>query len=143
MPGDATLSLTNLKKISILCLALMSVAAVQAANVTTHHYDNLRTGWNQSETVLTPNAVRGASFGLLASVPLDEQVDAQPLLVTAQNIGGAQHDVVYVATENDTVYALDAASGAVLVHRSLGTPVPISALPGQCGNNSASDVHDI
>ena len=138
MPGDAALSLTNLTKFSILCLALMSVAAVQAANVTTHHYDNLRTGWNQSETILTPNAVRGASFGLLAAVPLDEQVDAQPLLVTGQNIAGGQHDVVYVATENDTVYALDAASGAILLQTSLGAPVPISALPGECGNNSAS-----
>ena len=132
------MSLTNLRTISIFCLALTSVAAVQAANVTTHHYDNLRTGWNQSETVLTPNAVRGATFGLLASVPLDEQVDAQPLLLTGQNIAGGLHDVVYVATENDTVYALDAASGAVLLQTSLGTPVPISALPGQCGNNSAS-----
>jgi len=132
------LSLTNLKKISIFCVVLMSVATVQAANVTTHHYDNMRTGWNQSETVLTPNAVRSASFGLLASVPLDEQVDAQPLLVTGQKIAGGQHDVVYVATENDTLYALDAASGAILLQTSLGTPVPISALPGQCGNNSAS-----
>jgi hypothetical protein len=129
----------HISRISIFCVvALTSVAAVQAANVTTHHYDNLRTGWNQSETVLTPNAVRSAGFGLLASVPLDEQVDAQPLLVTGQNIAGALHDVVYVATENDTVYALDAASGAVLLQTSLGTPVPISALPGQCGNNSAS-----
>ena len=132
------MSLTNLKKFSIFCVFLMSVAAVQAANVTTHHYDNLRTGWNPSETVLTPNAVRSASFGLLASIRLDEQVDAQPLLVTGQNIVNTLHDVVYVATENDTVYALDAASGAILLQRSLGTPVPISALPGQCGNNSAS-----
>jgi hypothetical protein len=132
------LSLTHFSKISIFCVVIISVASVQAANVTTHHYDNLRTGWNQSETVLTPNAVRGATFGLLASVPLDEQVDAQPLLVTGQTINGALHDVVYVATENDTVYALDAASGAVLLQTSLGTPVPISALPGQCGNNSAS-----
>lgn len=67
---------------------------------------------------------------------LDAQVDTQPLLLTNQVINGTTHDVLYVATENDTVYALDAASGAVLLTRTLGTPVPMSALPGECSNNS-------
>ncbi len=133
------MSVRKLGKGASICLALLVIAAAtaQTPNVTTHHYDNLRTGWNSTETVLTPAAVSGATFGLLASVTLDEQVDAQPLLVMGQSIAGGQHDVVYVATENNTVYALDAASGAVLLQKNLGTPVPQSALPGQCGNNSA------
>ena len=106
------------------------VGAVHAANVTTHHYDTLRTGWNPAETVLTPAAVSGASFQLSTTVMLDEQVDAQPLLLQGQSIPGLGiHDVVYVATEGDTVYGIDAATGAILLSRSLGTPVPYTALP--------------
>jgi hypothetical protein len=71
--------------------------------VTTYHYDNLRTGWNSEETVLTPSNVHSTTFGLLHSVTLDEQVDVQPLVVPGENITAGQHqgkhDVVYVATE--------------------------------------------
>jgi len=105
-------------------------------NVTTYHYDDLRTGWNQEEHSLTQAAVGSANFGQLARVSLDDQVDAQPLLVTNLSIAGGTHDVVYVATENNTVYAIDASSGSVLLSRNLGTPVPESDFPGQCNNNS-------
>jgi hypothetical protein len=129
---------TCLKGSLILSFALIAVSAesAQSINVTTHHYDNLRTGWDPNETVLTPSAVAGGSFQLQQQVALDEQVDAQPLLVTNQTIAGGHHDVVYVATENNTVYAVDAASGAILLSRNYGAPVPISALPGECLNNS-------
>jgi hypothetical protein len=122
----------------LLMLGLSALGCVaHAANVTTHHYDTLRTGWNPAETVLTPAAVSSASFQLSTTVSLDEQVDAQPLLLQAQLIPDqGTHDVVYVATEGDTVYAIDAASGAILLSRSLGTPVPYTALPGGCNNNS-------
>ncbi len=69
--------------------------------------------------------MNAASFGLLVTVPLDGRVDAEPLVAIGQAIDGqGVHDVVYVATEHNTVYALDAASGAVLWQRNLGTPVP-------------------
>src|ERR1019366_5818832 len=100
--------------------------------VTTYHYDNLRTGWNQQETTLSATNFP-ANFGILHTVPLDEQVDAQPLLVPGMTIAGGTHDVVYVATENNTVYAIDASSGAILLQRNLGTPVPT---PLGCTNNS-------
>jgi hypothetical protein len=120
-----------------LCAIALVAGTAQAAQVTTHHYDTLRTGWNSQESVLTPTTVSGSSFKLTTTVALDEQVDAQPLLLQAQAIPGqGTHDVVYVATENDTIYAIDASSGAVLGSRSLGTPVPATALPGQCNNNS-------
>jgi hypothetical protein len=99
--------------------------------VTTYHYNDLRTGWNKQETALSAAAFP-SSFGVLSTVAVDDQVDAQPLLVPAQFIAGGVHDVLYVVTENNTVYGLDAHSGAVLVSRNLGPPVPT---PLGCGNN--------
>jgi hypothetical protein len=113
-----------------------TLLAVGQIAITTYHYDNYRTGWNQSETVLTPANVGSPSFGLLQTVALDDQVDAQPLVVpgvqiTAGTLQGL-HDVVYVATENNTVYAIDAHSGAVLLSPNFGTPV---SNPLGCNNN--------
>jgi hypothetical protein len=106
------------------------------ASVTTYHNDNYRTGWNNAETVLTPVKVSGRTFNLLQSVALDDQVDAQPLVVPNQAISGqGTHDVVYVATESNSIYAIDATSGAVLLHVTLGSPVPYTSLPGSCNNN--------
>ncbi len=103
--------------------------------VTTYHYDNFRTGWNPDETSLTYNTV-SSSFGLLHTVTLDDQVDAQPLVVpnetTTRGAAPGKHDVVYVATENDTIYAIDASSGTVLFDQHLGSPVPS---PLGCNNN--------
>jgi|SRR5579863_868813 len=114
---------------SALCADQLTLASPVA--VTTYHYDNQRTGWNREETQLSAAAFP-TSFGVLASVPLDDQVDAQPLLVPAQTIAGGVHDVLYVVTEGNTVYALDANSGRILLSRKLGTPVPT---PLGCGNN--------
>jgi hypothetical protein len=103
----------------------------------------LRTGWNPNETVLTPNRVMngvgGLTFKMTASVVLDDQVDAQPLIVTGQAVPGqGTHDIVYVATENNTLYAIDANTDAILLQRNFGPPVPQSALPGGCNNNAAN-----
>ena len=109
-----------------LLLANALTAAAQVS-VTTYHYNNQRTGWNSSETVLTPANVNASRFGLLATVAVDDQVDAQPLFVPNVNITAGnnqgQHDVVYVVTGNDTVYAIDANSGTVLLSNHMGTPV--------------------
>jgi len=101
--------------------------ATSKQSVTTYHYDNYRTGWNQNETVLTPANVGSSSFGLLQTVTLDNQVDAQPLVVPGVNITAGDypgtHDVVYVVTENNTVYAIDAESGTILLSPNFGSPV--------------------
>jgi hypothetical protein len=119
--------------------ALASLAATAhtaaAANITTYHYDNQRTGWNPSETALTPATVASGKFGLLAQTTVDDQVDAQPLFVAGLSIAGGTHDVVYVATESNSVYAIDAHTGAVLLRNNFGPPVPSTALPGGCNNN--------
>jgi hypothetical protein len=118
---------------------LFLVSAVKAGGqtaVTTYHNDNFRTGWNSQETELTPANVNPTQFGGLATVAVDDQVDAQPLLVPGVNIttGGhkGQHDVVYVVTGNDTVYAIDANVGTILLSNHLGSPVK---KPLGCGNN--------
>ncbi|HTU47711.1 MAG TPA: hypothetical protein VMF91_21820 [Bryobacteraceae bacterium] len=94
-------------------------------NVLTYHNNAQRTGWNSTETVLTPANITPSTFGVVATVPLDDQVDAQPLVVTNQTISGqGTHNVVYVATANNTIYAIDASNGVVLLKQNFGTPVP-------------------
>ncbi len=126
-----TVSLVRLVQRCALLAVLGAVVgprqSVAQTPVTTYHNDNFRTGWNQNETTLTPTAVASPAFGWMATVPLDEQVDAEPLYVpnVTMTIGGKTglHNVVYVVTENNTVYAIGAGNFAVLVKRNLGTPV--------------------
>ena len=56
-------------------------------------------------------------------------------MVAGLTLGGAKHNVVYVATEGNTIYGIDGSTGAILVQTNLGTPVSISQLPGGCNNN--------
>lgn len=90
-------------------------------DVLTYHYDALRTGWNPSETDLTPQAVGSASFQKLTTLQVDGNVLAQPLLVSGYAFpDGSTHDVLIVATGHNSVYAFDAQSYAVLWQVSLG-----------------------
>ena len=71
----------------VVVFAIATIATAQTA-VTTYHNDNYRTGWNSTEIVLTPANVNSSSFGLLVTVPLDDEVDASPLVVPGVNITG-------------------------------------------------------
>jgi hypothetical protein len=85
----------------------------------TYKNDLARTGQNLTESVLTPANVNSTSFGLLHLLTVDGNVDAQPLYLSHLQISGVVHNVLYAATEADSVYAFDAQSGAILWHVSL------------------------
>lgn len=93
---------------------------MSAANVSTYHNDNARTGQNLAETLLNPGNVAAATFGKVEVFSVDGKVDAQPLYLSNVTIPGqGAHNVLYAVTEHDSVYAFDAASGAILWHVSL------------------------
>ena len=119
--------------------AAASSAEVRAAtDVLTHHYDGQRTGWNPQETMLSPSGLSSGSFGLRLTVQVDDDINVQPLVVTDQPISGTDgtRTVVYVATDANTIYAIDASTGEILLTRNLGPPVPQSAVGG-CNNNGS------
>jgi hypothetical protein len=95
----------------LLVLLFPGVAAAQVS-VTSWHYDLARTGANMNETALTTKNVNSTSFGKVCSYPVDGQIYAEPLYVPGLVIGGSKHDVAFVATEHDSVYAFDAKCGS-------------------------------
>ncbi len=105
-------------------------AVVSSVSVLTQHNDLNRSGTNLQETVLTTTNVAGGTFGKLFARAVDGQIYAQPLYVGG---GIGTHNVVYVATEHNSVYAFDAddpAATSPLWHVSLGTPVPSTDMTG-------------
>src|SRR3977135_2655089 len=100
-------------------LAFCSPALQAQVSVTTYHNDNARTGQNTQETYLTPANVNSTQFGKLFTVAVDGAVFAQPLYLTNVSINGGTHNVVYVATQHDSVYAIDADTGTLYWQKSL------------------------
>jgi hypothetical protein len=95
----------------LLLSVILGSSALAQQPVLTSRADTTRSGSNTSETMLTLSNVNTASFGHLFSVPIDYQALAQPLYVPNVNIGGQSHNVVYVVTQADSVYAIDADNG--------------------------------
>src|SRR5271167_5120004 len=125
--------------ISLVVLVFLScaISAAQVA-VTTYHNDHYRSGANTNETMLTPSHVNVQSFGKLAVFPVKGYVYAQPLYVPGVIIGNTVHNVVYIATEHDQVYAFDVNSGQQLWHTSyigyfsFGSVLPVASFQVQC-----------
>jgi Immunoglobulin I-set domain len=92
----------------------VSQAQVSGINVLTYHNDLARTGQNLSETNLTLGNVNSMTFGKLGNLVVDAAVDAEPLYVSNLVVAGSAHNVVYIPTENDSVYAFDADTFAQL-----------------------------
>jgi hypothetical protein len=111
-----------------------SGGVVVAGSVLTYHNDIGRTGQNLDETILTPSNVNSKTFGKIFAQTVDSYVYAQPLFVPGLIVGGKTHDVVFVATESNSVYAFDAnTSGPVLWHVNVGTALSCSDLD-DCGD---------
>ncbi len=104
----------------LVCFWLCTTLVSLATDVVTYHNDMARTGQNLQETVLTTRNVNPSSFGKLFTLPVDGVIDAQPLYLSAVSIPGrGTYNVVYVVTENDSVYAFDADRGGLLWQVSL------------------------
>ena len=115
----------------VVLLAAVCPLAAQVS-VLTYQYDVSRAGANLKETVLNPANVNAAQFGKLFSDPVDGYVYAQPLYVPAVDIPGkGLHNVVFVATEHDSVYAFDAdSSGSPLWQANfLNGPAGVTTVP--------------
>lgn len=127
--------LAIVSSLAIICSSFaVTSEELKVPDILTYHYDNWRTGWNDKETGLTPGKVKDGTFGLLYNVAnLDEQIDAQPLILSNFLVNGQSKNVMLIATEYNTLYAIDADTGAKIASRSLGAPVPKFAL---CGNGS-------
>jgi len=129
----------------LLCMRPADNAFAQATipAVATYHNDPQRTGQNLQETILTPANVNSTQFGKLFSYPVDGQLYTQPLYVPGVTIPGkGVHNVVYVTTEADSVYAFDAdnaaANPAPLWYVSFAKPPKVVAVPANCNNSSCT-----
>jgi hypothetical protein len=99
-------------------------------DVLMQHNDLSRTGWNSTETQLNVNNVSPTSFGLLFKQAVDDQIYAQPLVVTGVNIGGGTKNVVYVCTLNNSIYAFDADNGSIQAYWTINlTPTGVGLRP--------------
>jgi len=120
-----------------LLLAFSFAVSASAQNVVTQHNDAARTGADLGETELTPANVKGR-LGKLFSLPVDGQIYAQPLIVNGVTVPGKGiHNVVYVATMKNNVYAFDADrpdEDCPLWKRNLGKPVPYQLIPWNWGS---------
>src|SRR5690348_5535505 len=125
-------------------ILLISWPLSAQVNVLTYHNDFARTGQNTNETILAPANVNTSTFGKLFTYPLDGQVYAQPLYVSGLSIPGqGTHNVAFVATMHNIVYALDAdtntnANAGVLWHVNLG---PSTATPNTDFGNRYGSYH--
>jgi len=111
----------------------------QTVSVLTQHNDNTRAGWNANETALTTRNVNLPHFGALFSLPVDDHVYAQPLVVGSVAIANPSRNVVYVATVNNTLYAYDGDDGRRYWQRNFTAPgmrpPRATDMTGACGGN--------
>jgi len=117
------------KLLGAIGLVLVSALAARAeVNVLTQHNNLDRTGVNPEETILAPSNVNVKHFGMLFKHIVDDQVYGQPLIVTGVKTGGGTHDVVYITTVSNSVYAFDANDGEspAFWHVNFGTPASLS-----------------
>ncbi|MEO6845485.1 MAG: hypothetical protein ABI184_09940, partial [Ginsengibacter sp.] len=94
-------------------LLLLNFVSYGQVDVIMNHNDLKRTGWNSKETILTTTSVSGGNFGKIFSRAVDDEIYAQPLVLSNFHIAGGMHDIVIVATVNNSLYAFDADDASV------------------------------
>ncbi len=99
-----------------------STSNPQSVSALTQHNDNTRSGWNDNETALTTSNVNVRQFGEVFTLTVDDQVYGQPLVVGHVFIGDGYHNVVYIATVNNTLYAYDGDNGTLYWRKSFTAP---------------------
>ncbi len=108
-------------------------------SVLTQHNDNYRSGFNNHEKMLTTSNVNSKQFGKLFTLPVDDQVYAQPLVVSNLKITDSIANIVYVATVNNTLYAFNADDGQLYWKRNFTQPgmrpVRNTDMTGACNGN--------
>ena len=115
--------LSNVAYVCLLVLLSSSLLATAQVNLYVRGYNNSRTGANLEEQILTPANVNPTNFGKLYTVKTDGQIYASPLYVSNLSINGGTHNVVFIATMFNTIYALDADTGATLWTQNYGYPI--------------------
>jgi hypothetical protein len=115
-------------------LSVSTTAMATPTDITTFHNDVARTGLNPTESMLTQSNVNMHTFGLLRNISVDGRVDAEPLYLSGLMVNGAAHNVVFVETENESVYAFDSDTGVILWQDTVANLLP----PGE----TVSDARD-
>jgi len=136
--------------------ATATIGVTDLAGMTTYHNDLSRDGANTQEYALTPSNVSTSAFGKLFSCAVDESVYAQPLWVPNLTVNSAAHNVIFVATQNDSLYAFDADSNTTpctpLWHVNLldsahggtsGETAVLSGLPGYLVGAGGGDIQPL
>ena len=125
-----------------LALLLVAVPGMAQVSVLTQHNDVGRTGQNLNEGILTTSNVKVNTFGKLFWRTVDGHIYAQPLYVANLSIQGTTRNVVYVATQHNSVYAFDADDPTLttpLWQVNLGTPVPSQDICTISGDTNPGD----
>lgn len=124
--GAHNVTATSVAYLSDSVTARVTVVNVAASAVLTYHNDDARDGAYLEEVTLTPSNVNPTQFGKVMTYPVDGQIYAQPLYMPQLTINGGVHDVVFIATQNNSLYAFDAdattGNGTTFWHSNFGTP---------------------
>ena len=138
MYSNRLLRPTVLALIFVLSISAHLGQAYGQVNVLTNKYSNSRLGANTAETLLAPSNVNSNQFGKLFTFNVDGYIQAQPLYMSGVTINGGTHNVVFVATMHDSIYAIDADTGALFWQVSfINTGAGIMTVPMAvqgCGN---------
>jgi hypothetical protein len=136
--GPHTVTATSVAEPTASAAASVVVANLVNNAVLTYHNDDVRDGAYLQEVTLTPGNVNSTQFGKLLAYPVDGQIYAEPLYISALSIAGGTHDVVFVETQSNSVYAFDADATAsnptTYWHVNLGPPVTVDDSGGPWPN---------